>query len=203
MYGPNADLLNGEKYQYPYRSAGGDPFFEVGNDPDASVQIKGKLYENQKVRYDICNQLMVLDFLDRSGAKGSIVLRNAWLDFVIIDGYLFKIFKDNNGLERFGQVIFEGKANCVYFWDKKYLPDLHEGENHFLFSDPTREKVIVLNGQTTPYTGNRSFLKCFSGQSLPQIKEYLKENRIRVKKASDLEMQSLMEYINQLSGDVI
>ena len=33
-YGPSTDLLNGEKYHYPYRSARGNPFFEVQDDQD-------------------------------------------------------------------------------------------------------------------------------------------------------------------------
>ena len=200
-YGPSADLFNGEKYYYPYRGAGGDPFFEVGDNHPASIQIKGKLYENQTVRYDICNQLMVLDFMDPSGAKGSIVLRNEWLDFLILGGTHFKVFQDENGTERFGQVIFEDTFSCVYFWNKKYLPDLHLGENRYFFSEPIRETSIVVHGQSIPYTGNRSFLKCFSSQETGHIKKYLKENRIRVNRATDLEMQSLMEYINHLSGD--
>ena len=146
-YGPSTDLLNGEKYHYPYRSARGNPFFEVQGEPDASIQINGILYENQKIKYDIYNQLIVLDFLDRSGAPGSIVLRNKWLDYFIIDGYRFKKFPDEKGSERFGQVIFEGNFSCVYFWEKKYSPDLQNGDKHYRFSDPIRQPYIVVQEQ--------------------------------------------------------
>ena len=198
-YGPSADLFNGEKYYYPYRSAGGDPFFEVHNDHNASALIKGKLYENQTIRFDIYNQLMVLDFMDRSGAPGSIVLRNEWLDYIILGGYLFKKFPDQNGFKRFGQVIYEGNYSCVYFWEKSYSPDLHDGEKYYQFSEPIRQSLLVVDDRFYPYAGKRSFLTCFPGQNQLQIKTYLKEKRIRIRKATDLEMQSLMEYLNQLS----
>ncbi len=198
-YGPSTNLLNGVKYHYPYRSARGNPFFEVQGEQDASIQINGRLYEKQKIKYDIYNQFIVLDFLNSSGAPGSIVLSNEWLDYLVIGGCQFKKFSDENGSERFGQVIFEGNFGCVYFWEKEYSPNLHDGERHYQFSDPIRHPCIVIQEQFYPYSGKRSFLKCFPEQNQLQIKSYLKEKRIRIRKSTDLEMQSLMGYINQLS----
>lgn len=200
-YGPSSDLLNGEVYKYSYKTTRGNPFLWVPVGYDASVQIKGRVYENQRISYDIYNQLMVLDFVDRSGGPGSVVLRDEWVDHLILGGTLFKQFTDENGSERYGQVIFEGKASCVYFWEKRYLPDLHEGEKLYYFTDPIRQSLIVMNGYSAPYTGNRSFLKCFPKQQQQRIRVYLKENRIKVKKADDRDIQSLMESINQLFGD--
>lgn len=200
-YGPDADLLNGEKYHFSYRSDRGTPFYEVQGKTLASVQIKGKLYEDQKIRYDLYNQLMVLDFTDRSGAPGSIVLTDQWIDHLILGGIMFKRFPDERGIRRFGQVIFEGPFSCVYFWGKKRLPDLHEGENHFYFSEPFRVPVLVIQGETFPFSGNGSFLKCLPEEYLAPVKKYLKEQRIRVKKAPDQQMRQLMEFINQLAGN--
>ena len=143
----------------------------------------------------------MLDFNNRAGASGSIVLRNELLDHFVLGGTLFKKFPNEYGSEQFGQVIFEGKTNCFYFWKKKYLLDFKVGENHYSFSNPIRQPFIMVNGYSYPYTGKRSFLKCFSRQAQLRIRTYFKENRIRIRKASDLEMHSLMEYINQLSGD--
>jgi len=198
-YGPSADLLNGEKYYYPYLSAAGNPFFEVKGDQDASLQIDGKLYENQKIRYDIYNQLMVLDYKDRSGAPGSIVLRNEWLDYLIIDGYQFKKYPDENGLEQFGQVIHEGQFSCVYFWKKEYSPDFQQGEKTYRFSDPHLHSNIVVQEHFYPYSGKSKFLKCFPKQYQGKIKTYLKERRIRIRKVKNPEMKLLMVFINQLS----
>ena len=198
-YGPSVDLLNGEKYHYPYRSSRGNPFFKVQGEQDASIQINGRLYENQKIKYDIYNQLMVLDFMDRSGASGSIVMRNEWLDYLIIDGYQFRKFPDENGLERFGQVIHEGNFSCVYFWEKEYSPDLHQGDKSYRFSDPLRQSNIVIQDLFYPYSGKRSFLKCFPKPIQLQIKSYLKEYRIKIRKVTNPEMKSLMVFINQLS----
>ncbi|RLD26644.1 MAG: hypothetical protein DRI70_05370, partial [Bacteroidetes bacterium] len=146
-------------------------------------------------------QLIVLDFNDRSGAPGSIVLRNEWLDFLIIDGYLFKKFSDENGLERFGQIIYEGEYSCIYFLEKEYSPDLQKGEKSFRFSDAKRQAQILSQDQFNLFSGRRSFLKCFPQHIQQRIKTHLKENRIRIRKVTNLQMQSVMVLINQLSND--
>jgi hypothetical protein len=199
-YGPSAELLNGKKYHYPYRSAKGNPFFDEKGDDNASVQIDGKLYENQTIRYDIYNQMMVLDYKDRSGAPRSIVLRNEWIDYLIIDGYQFKKYPGEDGLERFGQVIHEGNFSCIYFWEKKYAPDLQQGEQHYRFSDPQLQANIVVQDHFYSYSGRRSFLRCFPKTYKAEIKKYMKERRIRIRRVTNPEMKSLMIFINQLSG---
>ncbi len=200
-YGPSVDLINGEKYHYPYRSATGDPFFYNSESSNASIQIGGKVFENQRIRFDIYNQVIVLDFTDMNGASRSIILRTEWLDQLVIEGTLFKKYPDENGAKRFGQVVFEGKSSCIYFWTKRYVPDLKVGDNRYKFSEPIRQSYIVVNGKSFPYTGKASFLKCFSEKDQERIKSYLKKNRIRIRKSSGLEIRSLMDYINLLAGD--
>jgi hypothetical protein len=42
-YGPDPDLLNGIKYNDVYRTAEGNPFFEVHGDMLSTIRIKGKV----------------------------------------------------------------------------------------------------------------------------------------------------------------
>lgn len=200
-YGPLGDLINGEKYNYTYRAAGGDPFFESDVTEKAAIQINGRMYEDQKVKYDIYNQLMVLEFISSSGAPESVVLRNEWLDFVMIGDRCFRQFPKDDGSPRFGQVIWEGEASCIYFWKKIYLLNLDAGGKNYDFSDPIRSSYVVKEGIFTLYKSKRSFLKCFAKQVKPAIKQYLKDHRIRIKKADDMEIASLMKFINQIPGN--
>ena len=160
------------------------------------MQIRGKVYDHLSIMYDMYNQVMILEVVDSTGGPGSIELRNEWIDQVIIDGILFKQYEDVTGTRRFGQVIFEGEVSCIYFWEKRYLPDMHEGENRYFFTEPVYEACILTDGKTVPYHGNRSFLKGFDSGLIPVIKTYLKNHHLNVKKASESEMKSLMHYLN-------
>ena len=63
-----------------------------------------------------------------------------------------------------------------------------------------RQAVVINQGKSCLFAGNRSFLECFPDRLVEQIRRYLKEQRIRVKKAPDRQMLELMEYINQIDG---
>ena len=130
----------------------------------------------------------------------ALFLRNEWVENLSLGGYTFKKYRVENGSEKFGQVIFEGRYSCVYFWEKAYKPDVQNGEKTYRFSDPMRQANIFFQGHFYPFAGKRSFLGCFPKQYQVPIKAYMKENRIRIRKAPDLVVQSLMGYINQLPG---
>lgn len=196
-YGPDPDLLNGKKYNDVYRTAEGTPFFEVHGDMLSTIRIKGKIYQDQNLRFDIYNQLLILDFTDLSGARGSIVLRDDWVEFFTLGELLFRKYPDKDGTVRFGQEIHEGEYTCVYFWEKDYLPELKDGEKYFRFSEPDRDAVIIREGVATAFKSKGSFLKCFPKEERGPIKAFLREEGIRVQKASDPEMDYLMLSINE------
>ena len=70
-YGSDADLVNGEKYFYPYSTSDGDPFF-IFESGSSKLRIKGKEFEEQSLRYDIYNHLLILDYKDVYGGTTSL-----------------------------------------------------------------------------------------------------------------------------------
>ncbi len=66
-YGSDADLVNGEKYFYPYSSSDGDPFFFSGSE-SSEIRIKGKDFESydldsfQKIMYKYLNMTPAWSF---------------------------------------------------------------------------------------------------------------------------------------------
>jgi hypothetical protein len=199
-YGPDPDLLNGKKYNFTYRSAEGNPFFDLHDNAGSSIRIKGKIYEDEQVKFDIYNQLVVLDFTDLSGATSSIVLRNDWVEEFNLGDISFKKFPDKNGSLRFGQVVFEGEITCVYFWKKTYIPEQRDGEMHYRFSGPLREAVVIIGGVTCGFKNKTGFLKCLPKEYRSPVRTEIKSRHLRIRKAGDQEMKALMQYINQILG---
>jgi hypothetical protein len=199
-YVPSDLLLNGEKYNYTYLSDDGTPFFEVPGDPPASVRYEGKNYSGQQIRYDIYNQLMVLEFTDISGAKGSLVLQHERLGEVEIGTYRFRWFPDDAGAGRYGQVIGEGPFQAVLFWEKQYLPDMENGKENYFFTDPVYKAFLRHDGQMCPFRRNRSLVRCFPDPLKDPVKLYLKKQHIRIRKAAPEGIRDLLNHLNQMEG---
>lgn len=200
-YGPDPDLLNGKKYNFGYLAAEGNPFYE---DPDAgtcAIQIKGRLYEEQQIRFDIYRQLIVLDYIEVSGARGSIVLNDEWIDYFSIGKALFRKFRDKSGEERFGQAVYMDSISCVYFWKKNYISELKDDSKVTRFSKPIREAVIIRDGQTYGFKNKKSFLRCLPETDRKAVKAIMKELQLNPGNISDMQMEILMKNVNQIRGN--
>ena len=199
-YGSDADLVNGEKYFYPYAQSLGDPF--LFTEPrNASITIHGKEFTGQKLRYDLFNQQLILDYTDLYGASASLVLRNEWVESFAFEDYVFKMMKGPDGKPAFFQVILDGPTACVYKWSKNYLLNLTSGVQSYYFTDPVKVSYLVIGGEFHLYKGNGAFVKVFSPEIQKAIKQFMRQGKIKVKKASDSQMRHLVEYCNSLSHE--
>ncbi len=78
------------KIQLSIQVDSGDPFFESGASDIASVQINGHMYDDQKIKYDIYNQLMVLELYLQFGCTGKHCFQERMAGFRIDRESLFQ-----------------------------------------------------------------------------------------------------------------
>ncbi len=197
-YGSDADLVNGEKYFYPYSKSQGNPFF-LSEPRPSEITIEGKEFTGQLLRYDLFNQRLVLDYTNLYGAPSSLVLRNEWIESFSLETYFFKRMRGPGGETGYFQVVFEGAVSCIYSWRKEYLLNLASGVREYYFTDPAKDSFLVIGKEFFPYRANSSFLKVFDSEHQKAIKQFLRQSKIKVKKASDSQMRHLLEYCNSLS----
>ncbi len=197
-YGSDADLVNGEKYFYPYSQSQGDPFF-LSEPRPSEITIEGKAFSGQLLRYDLFNQQLVLDYTDLYGATSSIVLRNEWVESFSLEACFFKKMRGPDGETDYFQVVFDGAVDCVYLWRNEYLLNLTSGVREHYFTDPAKDSFLVIGEEFHSYRGNSSFIKLFDSEHRKAIKQFLRQAKIKVKKASDSQMHHLIEYCNSLS----
>jgi hypothetical protein len=199
-YGSDADLVNGEKYFYRYRQAQGTPF--LFEDPrSAVITIHEKEFDDQKLRYDIFNQKLVLDYTNLYGANSSLVLRNEWVESFSFDNKRFIRMRGPEGESGFFQLVTDGPITCVYRWSKDYLLNLASGVQSYYFTEPVKESFLVMDGQFHPYRNNRTFLKAFKPENQKLVKQFLKQSKVKVTKAPDPQIRHVVEYCNSLSHE--
>jgi len=199
-YGKDADLMNGEKYFYPYGKSSGDPFF-FSEARGASITIHNKRFEDQLLRYDIYKQKLILDYTSIFGATSSLVLRNEWVEEFAFEKHLFRRMAGPGGKLGFFQVVTDGPITCVYRWSKNFSLNLNSGVQNYYFTDPTKESYLIIDGQFHMYRSNSHFIKAFDQELQKSIKQFMRQAKIKVNKASDSQMRHLVEYCNSLSHE--
>ena len=200
LYGSAANLVNGEKYFYPYTRSDGDPFF-FSEPRQVVIKVHEKEFAGQLVRYDIFNQQVVLDFNDIYGGTTSLVLRNEWVESFSFEEHLFKRMKGPEGDAGYFQVVVDGPISCVYTWSKSYLLNLNSGVQSYYFTDPLKESFLVISNTFFPYRNNRTFLKAFDSGQQKTIKQFMRQSKVKVNKSPDWQMRHLIEYCNSLSHE--
>jgi len=198
VYGIDQTLCNGKKYTYmpppgttrhQYLKS---PFFTVG-----CVTLKGKIFQDITLNYDIFNQQLLLQYANDDGPLNILEVSKAWLKGFSLDNRNFELLNLDQE-PRFYQVLGEGTVRILYFWRKSLNLNNAIGTYNFVFSNDIRDSYVLMNEQLKPFNSNRSLTKIFEEGKRPEIKSYLRKNRVKVKKASDQVMTEMITFIGKL-----
>jgi hypothetical protein len=201
VYDSDPLLYNGKKYSYfvPLTTGGhqffSDPQFETG-----SVTIRGVKYTGLLLNYDIYNQQLVLQYVNTLGAKNQIVLSEAWLESFSLKEIDFVQIRTQDSLKQIYQVIGKGQYRLLYKWKKELVMDGFVGSLNHTFTSPRKEMNLCSDDQIFQYTNNKTFYSLFDPGKKGRIIEYIRTNRINVKKSADSTMIRLVNFINTLSA---
>ncbi|MDA3822678.1 MAG: hypothetical protein PF450_08745 [Bacteroidales bacterium] len=196
-YGLDPNLMNGLKYNYPYTNISGDPFL-LEEESIGNIQINGKKFIGELIRFDSLNNLVRLDYQDNSNNHQSIILRNEWVEQFEFGDMVFKKITLEGNHERFVQLIFEGNISCYYDWTKEHKLASGAGSHYNYFTDAHKTGILIRDGEEMHFKTKSSFLKHFQKEYKKTIKKYLKSEKIRFNKVNYKEMMAIMKYSNQI-----
>jgi len=195
-YGPDYNLINGIKYLYLYSNIGGHPFFGENQFYTGSLVISNREFQDVSLKYDLYNQNMILQYSPFTGGSNQILLKNEFIHEFKIDGKLFRKYSFPETGTRFYQVVTSGKIYCLYYWKKELNFSTLSSYN---FSPQKKESYIVMNSKPYRFKNKKQFRKLFPVQHQKEIKQFIRNNKIRLKNESDNNMRRLLELCNQLT----
>lgn len=192
-YGVNPLLQNGVFYENRYITAKGHPFLLDDNYKTGFISFRKSRYEGVSLKYDIFTQQIVISH-EQEGLVLQNYLSNEFIDSFSMDGKKFEqiVFEDGN--TGFYQAVFaEDDLACYYQWYKTRT-ESHEAGAYkiFVFSEDKLKRYLLIDGFPVRYRNNRSFVRAFPKGTGKQIRAYLKEHGIKVDRADDQTMQSLL-----------
>jgi hypothetical protein len=166
-----------------------------------TVEIDSVLYNDVLVNYDIFNQLLVVQFTNPGGGVNVLSESDAWLKRFSISGCNFDLVKLDDSTKRIFQTIGSGGYRILYYWRKNINLNNPSAFTGLDFGNPQRQSFIQFQNRVRPYTFNRSFIRLFEPALRNRVREYLHNNRIRVRNASDETMKLLIDFCNTLAAN--
>ncbi len=199
-------LYNGKLYSYSTSNQiKGTPFlFENQNQSDKNnvvvgdLKIKNQTYPHLLLNYDIYNQKLVMKFDFPQGGQKIIEVSDAWLQSFSIKKKQFSYLKAPSGDYEIFQNIGSSETQILYYWTKRIEMNSSINDSYYYYVKAQKAMYLRNQNQFLKFTNNRNFTKLLDKRIYKKIKTYLKQNKIKVQKASDTQMLELINFFNSL-----
>ena len=200
LYGNDYNLLNGIRFlQIPAR-AEGHPFLGENKFSTGIIVIGEKEYDGVELKYDICNQQIILNYIDLSGSQQQIVLVSNEINEFTLGDRLFRKVKLPEKEQRYFQVIEGDPVSCMYYWQKELVGGL-SGEYYYRYFPEKRSAYLMINGELHPFRRKKSFISAFPEKHQKEIRGYFKHPYFRFSEASDTDLQKALQFCNEIMNN--
>ncbi len=196
--GSDQHLIHGIRYYNLYPAAPGHPFMEPDEFRTGSVIINAREYKAVKLKYDICDQQVLMRYPQHIGGYGEIVLIHDFIRAFEIGERVFRIHTLPKRGSQFCQEIGTGSLKCLYFRHKELIPLNNSLESYNQYTQENKESYLLSGGQVMPFKGKKSFLRLFPESLQHIIRVYMKENRISLPHLTEAGMNDLIKFCETL-----
>lgn len=199
-YGPDPFLFNGKKYTFHLPpGTEGHQFFRSPEFTAGVVYIGETAYPAERLNYDVYHQDILLKYGNDAGAEGIISLSKEIIGGFCLGESVFRLDSMPGAERTIFQVIEGGGLVILMRWKKTFRLDMAYGSDHYVFSPAERESYLLRAESYHPYGNRKTFLAAFDPDHQPEIRKYLKSNRINLKKATDRSLTDLLTYCGGLN----
>ena len=201
-YGQDQELVNGLQYYNRHQRSLGHPYLLEGWVHQGSVSIRGKLYSNIWLKYDIHAQQVEVEYRTMNGADNQVILVSDRVKNFSIGNYYFERLNlgeelnESLGSDHFYQVIGRERLLLYIRWEKKLVPV--SGDTRFIeeYTSPKRDYLLKLYGSVQPFNTNKGFVKLFPESNQKDIKRLIKSNQIQIRSASPEQLELFMMAVS-------
>jgi hypothetical protein len=196
-YGFDPFLYNGRYYTYKIPgNAKGNPFLSGAEYQKGSVTLMDKIYQDLELNYDVLNQALLMKYNNPDGSTLVIEIPESWLDRFTIGASEFELNRRTDARPAICQVIHSGPVKIQYFWSKDTKLDNALGSPVYVYSRPKRDQILQIKLKRFKYKNNREFINAFDPSIRINIRNYIRNKKINVRKASDPVISGLVGFCN-------
>lgn len=197
-YGLDQSIINGRRLIFrPPPGTAGHPYLQSNLFSTGTVFLSGTAYPGQAINYDIYRQQLLLRYADNQSPFNVIEVSKARLNGFDLDSRHFELLFPYSDT-CFYQVIGTGSIKFAYLWSRKLDLSTTSGNSAYYFSKPERSLYLLREGKLLGFRSNRGLTRLFGREFQPEIREYLRQHKIRVRKSPDEVMERLAGFLGTL-----
>ncbi|MCP3927527.1 MAG: hypothetical protein GY705_00295 [Bacteroidetes bacterium] len=196
FYGTSDLLVNGRIYTTTHPKAKGHPYFSTEDWTKGTIYIKDKTFDNADLNYNIEIGKLILKEKIKTGHFIKIQVIYAFVDSFYMGQHLFvklpESASDNEFSNFLEQVYTGGFIFLIHrekVFKKIYSPSAPYGE----YSKAYSTFLIYKDGAVHKIPNKKAFLNFFKARK-KEVKKFMKQHKIRLKKANNVSLHQLMKF---------
>jgi len=201
IYGNDDRLVCGQIYQQQHFRAKGHPYFYNDEWQNGRVFIKGNVFNNCQLKYNIESNQLILKAKLKNNNIRHILLNNEIIDSLYINNRLFinssllPILEANRFYEKLHQGSFTAYLKHTIEYQK-------ETSQSSLFGKYKKAYYTLYFHNTNGFEEipNLKYFLNYFDEDQKEIKKFIRENHIRFQKLNNFQLSNLLKYCDEISS---
>ena len=198
IYGPNDNLISGYPYILPDKRVQGHPYLINNEWFNFSIYINNKSFHNQKAKYNIRKDALILKA--RIGQKGEnlIQLNKHLVDSFKINRRLFVNSSyyplDKNEVSFYEQIFVSIDIAFIRKFNKNFSEPQNSIHSYGHYSNTEETRYIITDNKIEKVNSRYAFIRFFPKEKRKHIRSFLKKNNIDYNTANLFQLIKLSNY---------
>jgi len=202
IYGSDDIVVSGRTYLPDHYNAKGNPYFLFDNWTEGTLIINGKKYKKQEILYNIDIDKIILKTTVSNNNEILLVLNNEFIDSFYFGKHYFingAKYMPESKFRGFVEQVYCGSFTLLINHQKSFISRYTADTPNGLYSSTKSTNYILNNGKLKKLPTKKSLFEYFSPHK-KEIKNFMRKNKIRYKKADYNNLYKLIEYCDNISS---
>ncbi len=203
VYGVDDALVNGLLFLPGNVNAAGDPYFYGNGWKTATVSVNGRIFTVEAMKYDICDERLILLVNLGSGSRVPLVLNSDFIQwFSLSDAYFVQasLYFPQEEMKGFVDLIYEGNITFVAKNKKEFVNMYTQVTPFGKFSETKVTYYLIKDKKAIKIRNKRSLLSAFEANR-KEINRFMKSNDIHFRKATHSQLATLAKFCDDGSSN--
>lgn len=179
----------------------GHPYLNDRTFQEGWLELNSTKYHNYGLMYNVYEQTLAVQYSDNNEEPFAFIPPNELIESFCIKDDTFYHYNVQNAISGFYKIIYKNnKTQCLAGFSKNRTESHHNtGYRAFKYTDLHKTFYLLIDGKDlVALNSKKGFIALYPEEHKLMIKKYIKEKKIKFKKASDDAVRALVSYCENL-----